>query len=629
MSFPGLARRIGGQRLGLADNTVWYAVESICHDAKVLTCAWILLAVSLCLAAENGVVETTFVSMRDGVRLATDVYYPAAATSSDDRRPVLVYRSPYGRAGAKGDARHLASHGYVVVAQDVRGRFDSEGEFYPFLNEGPDGFDTIEWASKQPWSNGKVGTFGASYLAWDQYLASMYRPPHLVAMFTLVGGASFYEDFAYPGGVPNLSWPIWMVKSAQTSRFGDERSRAALGRILDNPAEWLRLPAEERLTLFEQFPLHAKYYRDFYAHPTLDAYWKQKGFYTLDSFGEFKDVPTVFLTGWYDYFADGVLANFKALKAEQRSPHKLIVGPWPHPTGESSCGDAFFGNDAAVNQRELMTDWFDHWMKGAEPRLIRKELVQYFRMGGGSSETKAGKVSHGGRWLQSAAWPPRVSASEMYFLRDSGKLSRDAASDEGSRTLFYDPNNPVPTLGGRYGMGGWSPNCSALQVCSQKYLGCTNEKPIAKRDDVLSFQSQPLASNTDVTGAPRAVVWVSSDAPDTDLFAKLIDVYPDGRALLISEGQLRMRYRNGYGQASLLKPGELYQVRIQLGSVSNLFAKGHRIRLDITSSNFPHFEPNPNTGAAIGVRSEPRIARNTVHFSRKYQSGLELPVVKQ
>lgn len=352
----------------------------------------LVLALCVCFGADDSTprdFETTFVRMRDGVRLATDIYYPPVSGRTTERlRPTLVYRSPYGRAGARGDARYLALRGYVVIAQDVRGRYDSEGEFYPFVNEGPDGEDTIEWAAKQPWSNGKVGTFGASYLAWDQYLAAMRRPPHLVAMFTLVGGANFYDDFGYPGGVPNLSWPLWMVKSAQTSRFGNDESRAALGRILDQPSDWLRLPAMERLKVFSDFPGAAQYYRDFYSHPTPDAYWKQKGFFALDSYADFKDVPTVFLTGWYDYFAEGVLTNFMALSKRQHSPQKLIVGPWPHPTGESTCGDAFFGKDAAVNQRELMADWFDHTMDAAGLKSISEQPVQYFRMGEGLRRAK-------------------------------------------------------------------------------------------------------------------------------------------------------------------------------------------------------------------------------------------------
>lgn len=240
---------------------------------------------------------------------------------------MLVYRSPYGRSGAKGDAVYLAARGYVVVAQDVRGRGDSERNFYPFIQDGTDGYDTIEWATTQAWSNGKVGTFGASCLAWDQYFASMYKPPHLAAMFTLMDGANFYEESAYPGGVPNLSWPTWMVKSVLTGHAGTPAARAVLAAILENLAEWYRQSPERRAKVFQEFPEQARVYNDFYAHPVPDAYWKQKCFYNLDAYGDMKDVPTVFLTGWYDYFVEGVLHNFESLSRQRRTSQKLIVGP--------------------------------------------------------------------------------------------------------------------------------------------------------------------------------------------------------------------------------------------------------------------------------------------------------------
>jgi uncharacterized protein len=587
---------------------------------------WLVPLAIGCFANEPEV-KMEMVAMQDGVRLATDIYLPGSVGKpATERFPVLVYRSPYGRRGAKGDALYLVARGYVVVAQDVRGRGDSEGDFYPFIQEGQDGYDTLEWAAAQNWSNGKVGTFGASYLAWDQYFASMYKPPHLRAMFTLVGGANFYQDFAYPGGVPNLSWPTWMVKSALTGRSGTAEAKAALAAILENPAEWYRQSPEQRAKVFAPFRAQARVYKDYYEHPTPDAYWKQKGFYNLDSYGDMKDVPTVFLTGWYDYFADGVLHNFKTLAAQRRTPQKLIVGPWPHPTGEDTCGGAFYGKAAAVDQRALMADWFDHWMKGAQLKLISADPVHFFRMGGGTDQTKPGKLAHGGTWLNAGVWPPPAK-QVSYFLEAGGQLATSPAASEGLRTLIYDPRHPAPTIGGRYGMGGWSPNCAQDQVCSRKYFGCENDLPLNQRADVLSFVGKPLDHAVEVTGPVRAKLWVSSDARDTDVMVKLIDVYPDGYAMLLSVGQLRMRYRDGYNRAALMKPGERYQVGVELGSVSNLFAAGHRVRVDITSSDYPRLEPNPNTGAAIGTSTDPVVAKNTIHFSARQPSRIELPVI--
>jgi uncharacterized protein len=596
------------------------------------------IAFGLCLtvfdghafAQQYGVeMQSVMVPMRDGIRLATDIYFPAQGGKAvGGQFPVLVYRSPYGRSGGKGDSRYLAARGYIVLAQDVRGRFDSQGNFYAFIQEGKDGYDTIEWAARQKWSNGKVATFGASYLAWDQYYAAMYKPPHLVAMFALVGGANFYEDFAYPGGIPNLSWPIWIVKSALTSpKSGDKTSKAVLAKILENPAEWLRQAPEGRPEVFRDFPEQARMYNDFYAHPTLDAYWKQKGFYNLDSYQDFKDVPTLFLTGWYDYFAEGVLHNFEALSQKQKTTKKLIVGPWPHPTGDSACGDAFFGDSAAVDQRALMADWFGHWMKGEQLRLVSSSPVHFFRMGGGDGKRGLHqKLNDGGTWLDAATWPVPASATK-YFLNDNSRLQKNKPAGHTSSTLIYDPANPAPTIGGRYGMGGWSPNCAQNQVCSTAFLGCKDDKPLNQRPDVLSFVSERLIHAVEVTGLPRVNLWISSNARDTDFVAKLIDVFPDGYALIVSEGQLRTRYREGFGRQHLLSPGQHYKIRIELGSVSNLFAEGHRIRLDVTSSNFPKLEPNPNTGDPIGTWSRPVVAKNVVYHSAEQPSYLELPIV--
>ena len=588
------------------------ATKMVFRTPLILGC----LAVTLGgYAADNA--TTTMVAMRDGVRLATDVYLPPVSGEAGTKRyPVLVYRSPYGRGGAKGDARYLTARGYVVVAQDVRGRADSEGDFFPFVQEGPDGYDTIEWAAAQPWSNGKVGTFGASYLAWDQYFASMYKPPHLTAMFTLVGGADFYQDFAYPGGIPNLSWPVWMVKSALTGRPGTPEAKGVLAVILENPAEWLGQSPDERAKVFASFPAQARAYKDFYEHPTPDAYWKQKGFYNLDSYTAMKDVPTVFLTGWYDYFVEGVLHNFETLSRQRHTPQKLIVGPWPHPTGDDTCGDAYFGTTAAVDQRMLMADWFDHWMKGTGLKAISNAPVDFFRMGGGTDKKKPGKLSHGGTWLNASAWPPPAKGVG-YFLSANTRLTNAPVQQEGIRTITYDPKHPAPTIGGRYGMGGWSPNCAADQVCSSRYLGCDNDQPLNQRQDVLSFEGPPLQRAVEVTGMATTKLWVSSDARDADLVVKLIDVYPDGHSLLLSVGQLRLRYRNGFDRSAWMKPGEHYEVTVELGTVSNLFAVGHRIRFDITNSDYPRLEPNPLT------------SKTTIHFSASQPSRIELPVIER
>jgi putative CocE/NonD family hydrolase len=581
----------------------------------------LLIACAALSAAENFdsvATSTAMVPMRDGVKLSTDIYLPARGEkAADGRFPVLVYRTPYNKAGNRTAANFFARHGYAVLSQDVRGRFDSEGEFYAFVNEGPDGYDTIEWAAGQKWSNGKVGTIGASYLAWDQYFAAMYRPPHLIAMFANVGGATFFDEFGYPGGTPNLGWPIWILKSAETSPQAaqDAAAKEPLTKLLNDPAPWLAQPPQKRAELFNKFPAHRKMYEDFYAHPVFDSYWKQKGFYTAGSYQEMKDVPTFFISGWFDYFAEGVLKNFTALSRSQKTMKKLWMGPWPHGIGASSCGDASFGPDAAVKENEIALDWFDHWMKGQEFQRIGPEPVRIFRMGGGDGTRNAAhKINHDGEWITAPAWPPAGTTTLKYYLRAGGVLTPEQPGNETPTTFVFDPANPVPTIGGRFGIGSWTPNCAQDQICDPKILGCTNSAPLKERPDVLSFSTPPLEVPLDVTGKVRATLWVSSDAPDTDFTAKIMDVYPDGYAMILEDGQIRASYRDGRDKRHPMTPGSVYEVTVDLGSVSNRFAAGHRIRVDLSSSNYPKFEPNPHK------------ARNTIYHQPGRASHIELPV---
>jgi len=555
-----------------------------------------LLVAAAALAAD---VSTMMVPMRDGVKLATDVYRP----SGEGRFPVLLYRTPYNKAGAKREAELFAGRGYVVLAQDCRGRYASEGEFYPFVNEGVDGYDAIEWAAAQPWSNGKVGTIGASYLAWDQYHAAMYRPPHLVALFALVGGANFIEEFGHPGGAPNLGWPMWILGSAVSSppALRDPAASQPLAETVKSPRAWLAEHPARRAALFDRFPVHKRVYEDFYAHPELDAYWKQKGFYTTGYHREIKDVPIFFLSGWYDYFAEGVLDNFTALAKLHKTPKKLWMGPWPHGTGNRRCGEADFGEAAAVSTSEVALDWFDHWMKDDPFDRIGPEPVRIFRMGGG-----AGGTEHGGEWRTAAAWPPPASRGVSYYLDAGGTLGASAPKTrEGRSDYVYDPDNPAPTVGGRYDR----PGCVQNQ----------NRPELTGRADVLTFTNRPLTAPVEVTGKIRARLWVASDAVSTDFTAKLIDVYPDGYALPLADGVIRARN---------LKPGEPQRVEIDLGSTSNLFAAGHRIRVDVSSSNYPRVEPNPNTGEPLGRWTRRVKARNTVFYDRGRPSHLDLPVAQ-
>lgn len=565
-------------------------------------------------------VSKLMVPMRDGVKLATDVYRPGRnGQPVEGKFPVLLVRTPYNKAGSRSDGDYLARRGFVVAAQDCRGRFASEGDFYAFVNEGKDGYDAIEWAAAQPWSSGKVGTFGGSYLAWDQYHAAMYRPPHLEAMFAVVGGANFYQEFGYPGGTLNLGWPAWLLGTARTSQQAGRNPAIAepLAAVMKDPGPWLREEPRKRGEIFREFPPHRRMYNDLYSHPNFDNYWKQRGFYTAGYYREMKDVPMLFLTGWYDYFGPGSIGSFAALSRIQKTPKKLIVGPWPHGIGGRECGDASFGDSAGFDMRAMMAAWFGQWLRG-DPPAAGTEPVRIFRMGGGDgARTASGKLNHGGEWRTAAAWPPPAASPVRYHLQTGGGLGTEAPAGTAAPSSFvFDPANPVPTIGGRYALGAVTPLCAQNQVCSPTILGCSDSKPLKERPDVLSFSTPPLESPVEATGTIRAKLWISSDAEDTDFTAKLVDVYPSGYALILTDGQIRARFRKSFERPAPLKPGKVYEVTIDLGPTSNLFAPGHRIRVDISSSNFPRFE------------SLTRKARNVVYHDARRPSYIELPVIR-
>jgi putative CocE/NonD family hydrolase len=520
--------------------------------------------------------------MRDGVKLATDVYVPSAR----GRYPVLVTRSPYNKNGERRRAMFFAQHGYVFVAQDCRGTYASEGVLYPLIHEDRDGYDTIEWAAAQPWSNGKVGTTGASYLAMDQYAAAILRPPHLVAMYAAVGSQNYYEDSGYPGGIPTLGWPVWILLSAASDRKADAATRDRLQALVKQPEPWLRDSRESRAKVFDNFPAQKRVYDDFYAHPTFDAYWKQPGFDTADYYDRIKDVPVLFLSGWYDSFADATIRNYVALARIQKTEKRLIMGPWPHGYGKSLCGDAEFGPQANLDENALMLDWFDNVIKGQPLRVLGPEPVRYFRMGGKGGRDSNGHLTPGGEWKATAAWPPAGQTHPLrLYLRDPGVLASTAPVGEAPNIYRYNPSDPVHTNGGRHG------------------AECIQNQTL-QRPDILSFSSQPLLTDLEATGTPSAALWVATNGPSTDFIAKLIDVYPDGYAAILLEEGVRV---NRHGR-------EPQQLTVDLGTTSNLFARGHRIRLDVASSSFPKLEPNPHA------------ATNSIFHDAKHPSYLELPV---
>jgi uncharacterized protein len=554
--------------------------------------------------------STVQVAMRDGVKLSTDVYRPALdETGVTGKFPVLVTRTPYGKSGERQLAIFFAAHGYVFVAQDVRGRHPSEGHLYPLRDEGPDGYDTIQWAAGQSWSNGKVGTLGASYLGMDQYGAALLKPPALVAMYVAVSGFSYYKDAAYRGGVRGTGWPVWLLFSASTSRKADldPELKQRLSAIVKSPDDWLMEPAAEREKLFAGFPDQLRVYRDFYAHPLFDKYWKQMGFDPGEYLRDMKDVPMIMIGGWYDPFTDSMLSTFPKLVKLQRTDKKILIGPWPHPYGKAVCGQASFGEQARLDEKALQLDWFDRWMKGKPFSVVGSSRVKYFRMGGASARTiDVSHVSAGGSWQTADSWPPAGVLKRRFYLGVEGALGSAAPQSAQPTTYTFDPVHPRPTLGGRHG-----------PICIQNQ--------IVERPDVIPFIGGPLQSELNVTGRVDLQLWASSNREDTDFTATLIDVYPDGFAMNLAEGQIRASYRGGNQKLEPMKPAKIYQFEIQLGSTSNLFEKGHRIRVDISSSSFPRLEPNPGEVSARG--KTPLPATNSLYHDARHPSYLELSVL--
>jgi putative CocE/NonD family hydrolase len=565
--------------------------------------------------------ESVMIAMRDGVRLSTFVYHPATGgKTAPGKFPVLVERTPYGKNGRRALAELVAKRGYVVLLQDCRGRYESEGEFYPFTIEGPDGYDTIEWAAVQPWSDGRVGSFGGSYTGIDQYAAAILRPPHLVGMFIQMAGTSLYESVPYPGGAPAADWLLWMSRSAATSPQADQHKSAAeaiTAMTKGGFREWFAQPPAKRPALLQEFAVQAKVYKDFYDHPSLDSYWKQPGFYAAGYFREMKDVPTLYITGWYDIFAQGTLDAYMALAQMQKTEKKLLVGPWPHGIGGETCGDASFGPEANEDQGALVADWFDHLLRKDPYELLGPEPVRIYRMGGGDwSRNDKRKLNFGGEWRTAPAWPPAESRAMRYYLRADGALDTAKPGKEQPARYEYDPANPAPTIGGRNNTLPGSPAC------------IQNLAPVERRPDVLSFSTAALPAPVELTGRMRATLWIASETPDTDFVVRLADVHPNGYVALIADGQLRARYRKGFDKPEKLKPGEPAEITVDLGSTSMLFAAGHKIRLEVTSSSFPKLEPNPNTGELTGWWTHQEKTRNTVFHDSAHASYVELPVVR-
>ena len=569
-------------------------------------------------------VETNVVvPMRDGTKLYADVYRPAGGGSV----PALLHRLPYGKHTPRYRALYLdpvraLNRGYAVVIQDTRGRHMSEGDFYPYRNEPEDGFDTVEWCAAQPWCDGNVGMFGISYHGATQWLAAGEAPPALKAIIPGVTSDDYYDSWTYLGGTFQLFWISGWASSFALSDTGNRWPSDALSTL----REWSRDPhAKSRHLPLRDMPAVrgvADYYYDWLAHPTYDDYWKS--FAPRERFHNTK-VPALNLAGWFDGFLRGSIRCYEGMRENggselARTQQHLLIGPWLHgPLPPAYSGQGFFGSGAAgdaIDLHGIELAWFDRWLKDEDNGVDSDPSTYIFVMGENA-------------WRGEEAWPPPDARTASYFLRSGGKantlngdggLSLDPpAAGEPADSYLYNPLDPAPTMGGAHLAG----------VPSVFEVGVQDQRPVEARADVLVYTSEPLERDTEVTGHVALSLWAVTSAPDTDWTAKLVDVHPDGLAANVCDGILKARYRDSLEEATPIEPDRAYRYRIDVGPTSMLFKKGHTIRLEVSSSNFPAYARNLNTGGPHDEESEPRPAVQTVLHDADHQSVLELPVVRR
>ena len=598
--------------------------------------------------------ENVRVPMRDGVRLAADILFPGKdGVRMTEPLAVILERTPYDKSNPvrrASNGLYYAQRGYVVVIQDVRGRYASEGAFTKYTGEGPDGYDTIEWIAAQPWCNGKVGTLGTSYGAHTQMAAAVLNPPHLACMYLNFGGFyNGYESAIRQGGaldLKQLTW-AWTQGAESPAALADPSIKASLSN--SGLRDWFqRLPLKRGHSPLFRLPEYEGYVLEMWSHSVYDEYWKQVGINAQEYYDRIADVPTVHQGGWYDPYTRSTTNNFVHWKKTKKAMGLLVMGPWTHggATMERSySGDVDFGTDAPLNGNladdfnDLQLRWFDQWLKGLDAGIAEEAPTWVFVMGGGDGRKNTqGRMNHGGRWRKEREWPlARTRYTEFYLHRD-GVLGQEHPVQPASATTYrYNPLDPVPTIGGNISSGaGIIIEGAYDQTERPDFYGCKPPYlPLASRHDVLVFQTEPLAEDVEVTGPITARLWVSSSAPDTDFTAKLVDVhppnadYPLGFAMNLCDGILRARFRNGFEKEALMALGEVYPITVTLFPTSNLFKAGHRIRLDVASSNFPHFDVNPNTGATQGQPGPAVPADNTVHHDAAHPSHLVLPVIPQ
>ena len=559
--------------------------------------------------------EEVSVPMRDGVKLATDVYRPV--DQGEGPFPVVMERTPYDKGACSNDwAIHFATRGYVAIRQDERGRYQSEGEYYWLRDEGwgerRDGYDTIEWAAVQPWSNGKIGTIGSSFTCLNQYLTAPTRPPHLTAMFCGQSASNAYKDLYYAGGAIHMIMPTWLLtqqEAARPFRLNPPGGSSGYAGNADVWTAWYRKTLDEGLSL--ERSLVSDMLRDMLDNPYYNDYWRQ---FAIDEHWSEIDVPILHYAAWYDRYPHSQVKHFNGIRElggpRARNSQKLVIGPWLHGRGEIMdriIGDIDFGPEAAIDYFDLAMRWFDHHLKGIDRGIMDEPPVRLFILGANT-------------WRDEHEFPLARTAYTDYYLRsgpsgsidslNDGVLATEPPGEEEPDVYEYDPRNPVPSIGGDLFV---QPN------------GARDHRPADRLS--LTYTTAPLEAATEVTGLPKIEFYGSSSAVDTDWVVAISDVHPNGYSQILRQNILRARYREGDEEPALLTPGELYKFEIEMYPISNLFQTAHRIRITLTSSSFPKWYPNGNTGKELHEDVPGVVATNTIYHDREHPSRVVLPLI--
>jgi uncharacterized protein len=572
--------------------------------------------------------KDVMVAVRDGVELATDAWIPSVTPA-----PTLLVRLPYGKDlpqllayALVPNVFALVEAGYAVVYQDCRGTWRSGGEFVPMLSEPNDGADTVAWLLRQPWCDGNIGSYGPSYLGFTQW-ASVSGGAPVKAIAPAVTTTDYYTApwFSEGGAASWHTLQSWSTQMAMVEALrqvgrgsGDAQLLAELVAMMADPQPHLAaMPSSRQPAMEKVWP----WWAEFLSHPARDAFWQ--GLSVIDQ-AEQVTVPALHIGGWFDIFVSNTARSFTELRAragteDAREGQRLIIGPWDHLNATGIYPDRRFGLAGDAISQDLTGQhvrFFDRWLRGRRGALDGSAPVKIFVMG----------ID---RWRDEQDWPLPDTRYVRYYLRGSGRantaagdgeLSPEAPAETATETFLYDPRRPVPSLGGR-----------VMLPTTANAAGPVDQRPVEDRDDVLCFTSPALTEPLEVTGHVKLTLFASSSAPDTDFTGKLVDVFPDGRAMFLTDGIIRARYRNSLAEPELLTPGEPYKFSMDLSVTSNVFLPGHRIRLEVSSSNFPRFDRNTNTGGVIADESEDQatVAVNRVLHGPGYLSQLTLPVISR